>query len=160
MSITKIIYSAFVIALAGGAFGIKSASAEFMDCSYSEEYKGQPTRDVLWVTTDRRLVQWTYVTTLSSKNPEFDGIQLTVYEQWDEVGGTGTHREYAVYPLKSGEKLWIRYEGQYWGSTFQGVFHFIGGTGKYKAIRGAAHYQGKFLPGGSFKDVVSCDAVY
>ena len=159
MSITKIIYSAVVMALATGLFWIKSASAEFMDCSYSEEYKGQPTRDVLWVTNDRRLVQWTYVTTLSSKNPEFNGIQVTVYEQWDDVGGTGTVRGYAVYALKSGEKLWIKYEGQYWGNIFQGVFHFIAGTGKYKAIRGVGHYQGKSSTVG-FKDDVACDAVY
>jgi len=80
---------------------------------------------------------------LTSNNPEFDGIEVTDYEQHDQTGGTGTHRGYAVFVLRSGEKLWVKYEGVHYTageSRFQGVFHFISGTGKYSAIHGGGPF--------------------
>jgi len=167
MSIDRITYTAFVVALLGGLFGIGSASAESMDCSRSEERMGLPPADILTVTNDRQLLQWKDVHNISSKNPEFDGIVATLYEHDDHIRGTGTHVGYEMYPLKSGEVLWIKYEGvhsttmkgEVWEITFQGVSHFIAGTGKYKAIRGVAHYHGKNSAAGLTADVF-CEAVY
>jgi hypothetical protein len=46
-----------------------------------------------------------------------------------------------------------------WESRYQGVFRFIAGTGKYKAIRGESHYQGVATPTGAADEFV-CSASY
>jgi hypothetical protein len=67
--------------------------------------------------------------------------------------------------LKNGEKLWYKFEGTYYhisGTTeihYQGLFHFIAGTGKYRAIRGGAHYEGTQISGQLTEEFV-CSAVY
>jgi len=167
MSIARIVCTAFVMALFGGLFGTKSASAELMDCSASQKYKGQSSKEIIRPTPDRELVQWSFVVSLSSKNPEFDGIEVEIYEHDDQISGTGSHSGYGVYALTSGERLWTKFEGvhyttkkgEYWESTAQGVFRFIAGTGKYKAIRGGGHYQTKSSPAGMTTNAV-CSAVY
>jgi hypothetical protein len=110
---------------------------------------------------DRELVQMVRVDVFP------DGTEETVYEHDDQIGGTGSHTGYSVTNLKGGEKLWSKFEGVHytvtkgdaWESRFQGVFRFIAGTGKYKAIRGGGHYQGIVTPAGSTSDNV-CEAEY
>jgi hypothetical protein len=116
---------------------------------------------------DRSLRQYIRVDVISSKNPEFAGAEQTAYEHADTVGGTGTHSGYFVYVLKSGERLWTKFEGVHYGLTtgsaweirYHGIFYFIAGTGKYQAIRGEGHYQGLATPTGAADDFV-CSASY
>ena len=100
-------------------------------------------------------------------NPEFDGAEQTVYGHRDQMGGTGSHNGYSVTTLKSGEKLWTKYEGVHhrtrkgdtWETRVQGISCFIAGTGKYKAIRGGSYYQGVTTPAGYTQETV-CEAEY
>jgi hypothetical protein len=117
---------------------------------------------------DRELVQTVRVDILSSKNPEFDGIEETVYLQMDTVGGAGDHYGYASFNLNSGETLWVKFHGTHhfvpksekdWDVPFQGVYRYIAGTGKYKAIRGGGHYTGKVTPAGITEEF-TCSAEY
>jgi hypothetical protein len=117
---------------------------------------------------DRELVQTVRVDIISSANPEFDGIEETVYLQMDSVGGAGDHYGYAAFMLNSGEKIWGKFHGTHyfvpkseddWEVPFHGVFRYIAGTGKYKAIRGGGHYEGKVTPTG-IVETISCSAEY
>jgi hypothetical protein len=92
---------------------------------------------------DRRLSQYVRVDGLSSKFPEWDGAEQVVYGHSDTVGGSGISTGYSMTTLKTGEKVWSKWESvQYLVSKggegrevpFQGVFRFIAGTGKYKAL--------------------------
>ena len=117
---------------------------------------------------DRELTQLVRVDIVSSDNPELDGIEETVYLQSDSVGGAGDHYGYASFKLNSGERLWAKFHGTHhfvsksdkdWEVPFQGVYHYIAGTGKYKAIRGGGHYEGKMTPAGITEEF-TCSAEY
>jgi hypothetical protein len=47
-----------------------------------------------------------------------------------------------------------------WETTYQGVFRFISGTGRYAGIRGGGHYQGTVTQSAGFKETSVCSAVY
>ena len=97
---------------------------------------------------------------VSSANPEFNGAEQTVYGHTDQIGGAGSHSGYSTITLKSGEKLWTKYEGVHhrvrkadtWETRVQGISRFIAGTGNYKAIRGGSYYQGVTTPVGYTQD--------
>ena len=117
---------------------------------------------------DRELVQTVRTDIISSDNPEFNGIEENVYLQMDQVGGAGDHYGYATMNLNSGEKIWAKFHGVHhfvpkgqddWEVPFQGVFRYIAGTGKYKAIRGGGHYEGKVTPNGIL-ETITCSAEY
>ena len=146
-----------------------SAIAESMDCSRLQK----STRFISNQTIepgdrpDRRMTQSVRVDVLSSKNAEWDGAEQILYGHSDSVSGAGTHMGYSVTTLKSGDKVWIKYEGVHhiskrgeaWEMPNEGVFRFIAGTGKYKAIRGGGYYRGMSTPEGVTTDVV-CQAEY
>jgi hypothetical protein len=158
MKLAKTIWTASVVMMLGILLAPGSALAEKIDCSGSKKLKQRVSRDVIKPgdRPDRELAQFVRVDVLSSKNPEFDGVEQTVYGHTDTAGGAGSHSGYSMTTLKSGEKLWLRWQGTHyvvpkgdaWESSYQGVARFIAGTGKYKAIRGGGYYQGKQTPDG------------
>ena len=75
-----------------------------------------------------------------------------VYEQIDEVAGTGTPRGYRVTLHKNGDTDYGTYEGTHkttvkedgsWETTWEGTWKSLGGTGKFKNIKGGGTYRGK-----------------
>ena len=165
----RLLSRACIAAVLIGLAGTASALGDSMDCSYSKKSKKETSREVIKPgdRPDREFVQYVRVDALSSKNPEFDGTEQTVYAHTDTIAGTGTHSGYAMTVLKSGEKLWSRFEGLGYpvahGDSmevrFYGVFYFIAGTGKYKAIRGSGHYEGSVTAAGVTQETV-CSASY
>lgn len=165
--------NAFYVASIAGLFGVLLAAnpvfAEKMDCSGSKVAKEQISSESIKPgdRLDREMVQSVRVDIVSSRNHEFDGIETTVYAHLDHVGATGTHNGYSIYPLKSGEKLWMKWEGTHhlvmkgdaWEIPYQGVARFIAGTGKYKAIRGGGHYKGIVTATSHTEDFV-CEAEF
>ena len=169
MSTVKIFRILFVVATLGSSFVTSFASAELMDCSGSKVSKERSSYEVISPgdRPDRQLRQYIRVDLIASKWPEIDGTEQTVFVHEDIVGNTGHHSGYGDFVLKNGEKLWYKFDGvssvvrdgSTWEAQYQGVFHFIAGTGRYKAVRGSAHYHGKATPAGLTEDFV-CSAVY
>src|SRR5689334_16071988 len=93
-----------------------SVLADKMDCSGwktgSREISSQSIKP--GDRPDRELVQFVHLDSISSKNPEWNEIEETVYGHLDQVGGAGTHNGYGVITLKSGEKLWNKWEGSHY----------------------------------------------
>jgi len=94
---------------------------------------------------DHILVQWERRDKMSSSDPEWNGIEAVYYEQADEIAGSAPVRGYVVVLFKSGDKAFIRLDSVYtgscrdsgaWEGTAEGVYRFLGGTGKYKNITG------------------------
>jgi hypothetical protein len=91
--------------------------------------------------------------TTTSSDPDFNEAEHTVYEQHDEVAGTGTHRGYFTNLLKNGDTEYGLFEGTFettfkedgsWETTtWEGTWKDIGGTGKLKNIKGSGTYRGK-----------------
>ena len=109
------------------------------------------------------IVQEVHYNEITSPEPDFNGFKTMNYDQLDSVAGTGTHRGYAMWPLKNGDTVYIKFEGSHktvtkdggaWESSFEGKFEFVRGTGKYKNIKGAGTYKGKATPEGTMWDGV------
>ena len=116
----------------------------------------------------RELVLIERVDIISSEDPELDGIENPVYVHLDHLAATGDNQGYSVWNLNSGEKLWLKFHGTHyfvpkgeddWEIPYMGVFRFIAGTGKYKAIRGGGSYKGVATPAGVREELV-CSAEY
>ena len=94
-----------------------------------------------------------YRATTTSPDPDFDGTELIVYEQADDVAGTGTARGYYVRLHKNGDtdygpfegtfKTTFKEDGSWEMTTWEGTWKSTGGTGKFKNVKGAGTYRGK-----------------
>jgi hypothetical protein len=85
---------------------------------------------------DHEMKQAIRTQAISSKNPDFDGSEQKVYAQEDRFAYAGASVGYCRYTLKSGERIWAKFDSVHfttstqgsWGSTYQGVFRFTAGT--------------------------------
>jgi hypothetical protein len=141
-----------------------------MDCSGTKKSRASPYSEDIRPgdRPDHLLRQAIRIHVISSKDPDFDGSEQTVYAHEDHFAGAGTSVGYFLYTLKNGEKIWAKFDSVFstiwaqgsWEAAYQGVFHFVGGTGKYAGIRGGGHYKGKIMPGAGFDEVSVCSAQY
>lgn len=162
-----------LVALAafGSFFATSSTRADMMDCSGTKRSKASPYSEVIEPgdRPDHALKQAIRVHTISSKDPDFDGSEQTVYAHEDNYANAGTSVGYFMYTLKNGEKIWAKFDSVFfttptaqgsWEVTYQGVFRFIAGTGKYSGIRGGGSYKGKVTPPAGFEESSICTAWY
>jgi hypothetical protein len=98
------------------------------------------------------LVMFVRRDTTTSSDPDWNETELIVYQQSDEVAGTGTHRGYFRRLFKNGDTDYGSYEGMHkrtvkedgsWEATWEGTSKVTGGTGKFKNIKGGGTYRGK-----------------
>jgi hypothetical protein len=99
--------------------------------------------------------------TTTSPDPDWNETEQFVYQQGDEVAGTGTHRAYFRRLHKNGETDYGPYEGTHkttvkedgsWETTWEGTWKSSGGTGKFKNIKGGGTYRGKATAQESFTE--------
>jgi hypothetical protein len=90
--------------------------------------------------------------TTTSPDPDHNETEQIIYGQSDDVEGTGTHRGYYRRLFKNGDTDYGPYEGTHktsvkedgsWEATSEGTWKVIGGTGKFKNIKGGGTYRGK-----------------
>jgi hypothetical protein len=94
-----------------------------------------------------------YRATTTSSDPDIDGTELIAYEQADEVAGTGTSRGYFRRLHKNGDidygtyeqthKTTFKEDGSWEATTWEVTWKCIGGTGKFKNIKGSGTARGK-----------------
>ena len=99
--------------------------------------------------------------TTTSPDPEWNETEQIVYEQYDEVAGTGTFRGYYVRLHKNGDidygtyeqthKTTVKEDGS-WETTWESTWKCIGGTGKFKNIKGSGTDRGKATAEGASTD--------
>ena len=91
--------------------------------------------------------------TTTSSDPDWNETEVIHYEQDDQVAGTGTHRGYYVRLHKNGDidygpfegthKTSFKEDGSWEATTWEVTWKSIGGTGKFKNIKGSGTYRGK-----------------
>jgi hypothetical protein len=90
--------------------------------------------------------------TTTSSDPDHNETEQIVYEQTDQVEGTGTHRGYFRRLFKNGDTDYGPFEGTNkttvkedgsWEATWEGTWKVTRGTGKFKNITGGGTYRGK-----------------
>jgi hypothetical protein len=94
-----------------------------------------------------------YRATTTSSDPNLNDSELIAYEQADEVAGTGTQRGYYRRVYKDGDTDYGTYEGTHktsfkedgsWeATTWEVTWKALGGTGKFKNIKGSGTSRGK-----------------
>lgn len=164
---TESLSSLVIIALSLLAPGATYSAT--LDCSHTKTRSVEVFRHTLnpGDRPDRELVQVSTVDVWTSDNPDLDGVEETVNVHLDHVGATGNHNGYSKWPLNTGETLWVKFNGVHhlvtdgdtWEVPYQGVFRFIAGTGKYKAIRGGGWYEGVTNEKGK-SEILHCSAEY
>jgi hypothetical protein len=96
-----------------------------------------------------------------SASPEFDIVEERIFNQDETVAGKGRHRGTAVDTFRNGDTAIQTYEGTHkvvvkdggaWEVFYEGKFQFIGGTGKYKSLKGQGTYRGHITPEGLTED--------
>jgi hypothetical protein len=92
-----------------------------------------------------------------SSDPNFGEAWTSAVAQQDNIGTDTTERGYATNHYQNGDVSYISFEGtakatKKDGGDFevaaQGKFNFLGGTGKFKTIKGPGTYTCKFTPKG------------
>ena len=91
--------------------------------------------------------------TTTSSDPDWNETEQIVYDQTDQVAGTGTHRGYYVRLHKNGDidygtfenthKTSFKEDGSWLETTWEGTWKAIGGTGKFKNTKGSGTFRGK-----------------
>jgi hypothetical protein len=99
------------------------------------------------------LVMFVRRDTTTSSDPDFNETELILYQQSDSVAGTGTHRGYFRRLFKNGDtdygsfegahKTTFKEDGSWEATTWEGTSKLIGGTGKFKNLKGGGTYRGK-----------------
>ncbi len=98
---------------------------------------------------------------VTSDHPDFNGFYTTNFVQADQVNGVGSFWGYALWPLTSGESVYIKFRSNTrreampdgtWTYPFEGTLEFTSGTGKYEHIAGSAKYIGAATANGSYWD--------
>ena len=88
-------------------------------------------------------------------SPGFKPVEEWIHIQTDQIDGTGSHRGYYIEVHESGEQTYGTFDGRHktvvkedgsWASTWEGTYRYVGGTGKYKNIKGGGTYQGRASP--------------
>jgi len=100
--------------------------------------------------------------TTTSSDPDFNETEMMLYEQDDQVAGTGIHSGYYVRHHKNGDidygtiegthKTSFKEDGSWEASTWEGTWKSNGGTGKFKNIKGSGTYRGKATAQEAFSD--------
>jgi hypothetical protein len=94
--------------------------------------------------------------TITYSDPILESGQATVVNINDFVAGSGPHRGYFAIKHPNGDSTFTSYEGTTKatpkpdgspGVSFEGKWHFTGGTGKFEGITGGGTYKGP-LPSG------------
>ena len=102
-----------------------------------------------------------YRSTTTSPDPDINGSELIDYDQADEVAGTGTQRGYFRRLYKNGDIDYGTYEGTHkttvkedgsWETTWEGTWKSLGGTGKFKNIKGSGTVRGKATAQGASEE--------
>jgi len=92
---------------------------------------------------------------VKSASPDFNIVEERIYDQSETIAGDGKHRGVAIDKFKNGDIAINEYEGTHkvvtkgnddWEVHYEGKFKFIGGTGKFKNLKGGGTYKGHITP--------------
>jgi hypothetical protein len=97
---------------------------------------------------------------------KYSSPDFKVTEEWNfnlsrGVDGTGQHQGQWVDFHSGGEQTYGSFEGTYkttanadgsWETTWQGTYKYLGGTGKYKNIKGGGNYKGRISSSAPFHE--------
>jgi hypothetical protein len=125
------------------------------------EYEISRTVSAIGDAAGHQLVHATAVFSQTSSDPDFQGTVIRDFNHADEVNGNGKSRGYSDQTHKNGDKTFWEYEGTHktntkadgsWEVTSQSRYWAVGGTGKFKGIKGGGTATCRFTAEGGACD--------
>ena len=125
------------------------------------EYEISRTTSAIGDTRGHQLVHATTISSQTSSDSDFNGTVIREFTQSDEVNGSGKFRGYSDQTHKNGDKSYWQYEGSQstatkadgsWEVTSESRYWAVGGTGKFKAIKGGGTATCRFTVEGGHCD--------
>jgi len=146
-----------IVAATLGFFGPLGHTAEEKDLSYVKTYSKSISKSTFSIddVPNHEVVQEILLQQSKFSGSDFKPIEEWIHIQTDQTDGTGTHKGYYIMFHQGGEQTYGTFDGRHktvtkadgsWESTWEGTYRYVGGTGKYKNIKGAGTYNGRASP--------------
>ena len=146
-----------IVALALGSFSFMSQAAEKKELSYVKTYSKSISKSSFAIddVPNHEVMQEILLQQSKFSSADFKPIEEWIHIQTDQTDGTGSHKGYYILIHQGGEQTYGTFEGRHktvakddgsWASTWEGTYRYVGGTGKYKNIKGAGTYKGRASP--------------
>jgi hypothetical protein len=150
MSIYKnVAVVSIVFAFATGIFSLASAQEKEQTCLKTNMVTASKT--TLQIGEGHELTQEVSIGDMKFSNPDFGSAREWAYVQTDSIGGSGKLSAYFVDYYDDGSQTYGRAEGTNktttnsdgsWEASWQGTYRYLGGTGKFKDIKGEGTFKG------------------
>jgi hypothetical protein len=146
------------ILAAGMAFsGGSTQAAQKKEISYIKTYSKSISKSSFAIDNvpNHEVVQELILQKSRFSSPDFAPEEEWIHLQTDQTDGTGSHRGYYIEIHPGGEQTYGTFDGTHktvakddgsWSSTWEGTYRYVGGTGKYKNIKGGGTYRGRASP--------------
>jgi hypothetical protein len=138
-----------LVALATWAYAAEKKEQTYVMDNFRTGYK---TAVTIGDVPNHEMGQELNITDIRYSNPDFRTKECWVYNQFNYVAGSGTHRGIYIYKHEDETQTYGTYEGSQkmvvnadksWVATWEGKYQYLGGTGKYKNIKGTGTYKGR-----------------
>jgi len=146
-----------IVAVALASFGFSGQAAEKKELSYVKTYSKSISKSSFSIddVPNHEVVQEVLLQQSKFSSPDFKPTEEWIHIQTDQTDGTGTHKGYYIMFHQGGEQTYGTFDGRHktvtkddgsWASTWEGTYRYVGGTGKYKNIKGSGTYKGRASP--------------
>jgi hypothetical protein len=153
MRFSSMLAAVIVVALVTGAFS-PPAEAEKREMTYIKTESRSVSKSAVTLSDspNHEVSQEVLLQKSKFSHPDFQVAQEWIYIHTDQLDGSGTHKGYYTFVHGGGEHSYGIFEGSHktvarddgsWLSTWEGTYRYLGGTGKYKNIKGNGTYKGK-----------------
>jgi hypothetical protein len=93
---------------------------------------------------------------LTSSDPDWNGAQMLEWEQGNEAASNGVHQGHDIELRKGGDQSYQRFQGTHklvkpypdFEYQAEGKMEYLGGTGKFKNLKGSGKYTSVATPAG------------
>jgi hypothetical protein len=149
------------VTLFGLSLSVEAAEKHKQSGRNTFEHEISRTTSAIADTAGHQLVHATSIFSQSSSDLDFQGTVIRDFNQADEVNGTGKSRGYSDQTHKNGDKTYWQYEGSHktmtkadgsWETTTESRYWALGGTGKFKALKGGGTATCRFTVEGGYCD--------
>jgi hypothetical protein len=134
------------------ALNATAEAAEKREQTYVKTNYITASKTTLTVGEEHELTQEVVISDIKYSDPEFATESEWVYVHTDAVEGRGKQTGYYIDTHEDGTQTYGNFEGTIettvkpdgsWESTWEGTYQYLGGTGKYKNIKGEGQYKGQ-----------------
>lgn len=146
-----------ILAMALGSVGGLVQAAEKKEITYIKTESRSVSKSAFAIADvpNHEIVQEILLQNSKFSSADFQPTEEWIHIQTDQTDATGSHRGYYIELHKGGEQTYGSFDGRHktvvkddgsWASTWEGTYRYVGGTGKYKNIKGGGTYKGRASP--------------